>query len=339
MNDPAAGFLLLAIAGLMNASFALPMKFMRHWAWENTWLVWTCITLILLPALAAYITIPHLVAVYSTVGFTPIIYVMVFGAIWGISQALFGIAVDTIGIALTFSLVLGTSAAFGALIPLIRLHPDKLHTPSGRFLLLGIATMLFGVAVCALAGWMRDHALSMDARVPGKSAALGSILAILCGCGAASMNFGLAYGTPLNGIALEYGASPANSSNAVWLLLLASGSIPNLGYCIFLLNRNSSSRNFRKSWLKYGMLALVMAVFWFGSLLLYGASVAKLGPLGVSVGWPIFMSLIVIAASLLGILTGEWKNSGRRPLALQLGSVAVLILAVFILSRATQALT
>jgi len=29
------------VAGVLNASFALPMKFTRRWAWENTWAVWS----------------------------------------------------------------------------------------------------------------------------------------------------------------------------------------------------------------------------------------------------------------------------------------------------------
>jgi L-rhamnose-H+ transport protein len=48
------------------------------------------------------------------------------------------------------------------------------------------------------------------------------------------------------------------------------------------------------------------------------------------------MSLIVITASVLGILTGEWKNSGKQPLRIQLGAVAVLVLAVFVLSAASR---
>jgi L-rhamnose-H+ transport protein len=60
--------------------------------------------------------------------------------------------------------------------------------------------------------------------------------------------------------------------------------------------------------------------------------------LGAVLGWPLFMSLIVIAASMLGIVTGEWKQSGRKPLAVQLVGVAVLILAIFILATASQAL-
>ena len=38
MNQSAIGILLLILAGAMNGSFTLPMKFTRKWAWENTWL-------------------------------------------------------------------------------------------------------------------------------------------------------------------------------------------------------------------------------------------------------------------------------------------------------------
>jgi L-rhamnose-H+ transport protein len=47
------------------------------------------------------------------------------------------------------------------------------------------------------------------------------------------------------------------------------------------------------------------------------------------------MSLIVIAASLLGIVTGEWKQTGRWPLAVQLTGVAALVVAIVSLSKAS----
>jgi L-rhamnose-H+ transport protein len=46
------------------------------------------------------------------------------------------------------------------------------------------------------------------------------------------------------------------------------------------------------------------------------------------------MSLIVISASVVGLLTGEWKGSGRAPVMLQCGGVGLLIIAVFVLTRA-----
>ncbi len=36
---PVSGVLLHAIGGLAAASFYIPYKKVRHWAWENYWLV------------------------------------------------------------------------------------------------------------------------------------------------------------------------------------------------------------------------------------------------------------------------------------------------------------
>src|ERR1035441_3358643 len=126
MGDTTAGLLLLLIAGIANASFTLPMKFTRRWAWENTWLIWTIFALLVLPTVVTWLTVPRLGEVYASEGPALILTVAAFGAGWGIAQVLFGLAVEAIGIALTFSIVLGMSAAIGSMIPLIRLHPEKI---------------------------------------------------------------------------------------------------------------------------------------------------------------------------------------------------------------------
>ena len=338
MNSAGFGLLLLVAAGLMNASFALPMKYTKRWAWENTWLVFSFVALVFLPALAAFSTLPQLAQVYGAAGFTLLWHVVVFGAGWGLAQVFFGIAVDAIGIALTFSLVLGTSAAMGALIPMLLLHAEKLHTSAGHLMLLGIALLLVGVAICAVAGSLRDKARPVAGNQPRKNATPGLILAILCGALASFQNFGIAFGTPLLSLATQHGANPANAANAVWMPLLMAGAIPNLLYCIYLLRKNSTSGKFLSVGINYWFLAFVMGAFWFGSVLLYGAAVPRLGALGSSLGWPLYMSLIVVAASFVGIATGEWKQSGRRPLTIQLAGVATLIVAIILLAKATQAM-
>jgi len=131
MQDATIGILLLVAAGIMNASFTLPMKFTQKWAWENTWTVWTVCALLILPTLAALLTIPNLGTVYKNAGAQNVIMVASCGLAWGIAQVLFGLAVHAIGIALGFAIVLGLSAAIGSLIPLIRLHPEKIFTPAG----------------------------------------------------------------------------------------------------------------------------------------------------------------------------------------------------------------
>jgi L-rhamnose-H+ transport protein len=121
--------------------------------------------------------------------------------------------------------------------------------------------------------------------------------------------------------------------NAVWLPIMVAGAIPNLVYCFYLLRRNDTTARFRAGGLLHWALALTMAVLWFGSSILYGMATVRLGTLGTVLGWPLFMSLIVISASVAGLMTGEWKASGRAPLSLQSIGVGLLTIAVFVMTR------
>ena len=327
----------MIVAGVANASFSLPMKFTRKWSWENTWLVWTLFALIILPVVTALATIPSLNSVYQQAGSRIVVEVVFFGAGWGVAQVLFGLAIDAIGIALAFSIVLGLSAALGSLIPLIWLHSNKILTAAGFTNMGGVILVIAGVSVCAIAGRIRERSQSSAPNAgSGRSFCRGLMLAIISGICAALMNFGIAFGGPLISAATTAGAKPQWTINAVWLPLMMAGAIPNVIYCLLLLRRNGSSVNFRKTATgSHWILAFTMAVFWFGSTLLYGIASTKLGGLGPVVGWPLFMSLIVITASLLGIFTGEWVSTGRKPLRLQMTGVMILVIAVVVLSRAS----
>jgi L-rhamnose-H+ transport protein len=331
MTGTLAGLSLLVLAGAMNASFTLPMKYARRWSWENTWLAWTIFALLLLPPAITLATVPHLEAVYSSADARIICEVAGFGAGWGVAQVFFGLAVDAIGIALTFSLVLGTSAAVGTLVPLLRLHPERLNTVAGHGVLAGVALVTVGVLVCAAAGRRRESALRVKTGYQ-KNTTLGLLLAILCGFGGSFINFGLTFGAPIAKIARLFGASALTASNAVWMPLMVAGALPNLLYCFWLLKKNGTADKFPAGGASHWALAFVMAVCWFGSTVLYGVSTVMLGEWGTILGWPLFMSLIVIVASLLGMLSGEWKGSGAAPLRIQWAGVTLLVVAVFILA-------
>ncbi len=55
-----SGFAMVLVAGAMNGSFAVPMKWTREWAWENTWLAWSLIGLLFFPAILAVSNLPAL---------------------------------------------------------------------------------------------------------------------------------------------------------------------------------------------------------------------------------------------------------------------------------------
>src|SRR6266436_6217423 len=151
MSDTTLGLVLLLVAGIMNASFTLPMKFTRSWGWENTWLAWSIFALILLPPVVTALTVPHLGDVYRDAGIGPVVLAAAFGVGWGVAQVFFGLAVESIGIALTFSIVLGISAAVGSLLPLLRLHSSQLFTAAGGGGIAGVVRWSIGGRVCAVA--------------------------------------------------------------------------------------------------------------------------------------------------------------------------------------------
>ncbi len=336
MNTNVLGLGLLVLAGGMNGSFTLPMKFTQRWAWENTWLVYTIFALGLFPPLLTFATVSRVDAVYAQAGTGPVTLVALFGAGWGISQIFFGLAVEAVGIALAFSIILGVAAVVGSLIPLIQLHPEKVLTPGGIAVLLGIALMLAGISVCAVAGRRREAALS-EGPIGKRAVGRGILFCLISGLGSALVNFGLAYGTPLIDAARRTDTSAIWAPNAVWLPLMWAGGIPNLVYCLYLMRRNKTGNRFGMSGTgSYWALAAAMALFWFASTVIYGAAAAKLGELGTVLGWPLFMSLIVITASIWGVMTGEWKNTGKQPLRIMSAGVAVLVGAIFVLSAASR---
>ncbi len=229
------------------------------------------------------------------------------------------------------------SAAIGSMIPMIRLHPDRIFTRGGMGVMLGVVLVLVGVVICAIAGRKREAALNTPVAEGKRSYSEGLMFAIGCGLGAAMVNLGLVFGAPLLVSAMRLGTASLWAPNAAWLPVMLAGAIPNLAYCIYLLNKNRTAGRFADSGTSpYWFYAFLMAAFWFGSTTLYGIASGKLGSWGPILGWPLFMSLIVITASVLGILTGEWKNSGKQPLRIQMGAVAVLVLAVFVLAIASR---
>jgi L-rhamnose-H+ transport protein len=334
MSCTSCGIATLIIAGVTNASFTMPMKHTRKWAWENTWLVWTVFALMVLPLAAALVTIPNLWMVYRSASPNIILQVCGFGAGWGVAQVFFGLAVDMIGIALAFSIVLGTSAAIGSLIPMVSLHRESLNSTAGCAVLSSVALILLGVMLCAAAGRMRERP-SGQSPSSQKRPSRGLLIAILCGLCASLMNFGVAFGTPLVEVARSFGASELNGINAVWLPLMLAGAVPNVVYCAWLIRRNRSGSKYREA-RSHWALAAMMAVLWFGSTLLYGLAASQLGTWGPILGWPLFMSLIVVTATILGMFTGEWKDGGALPIRIQWTGVTVLVLAIFILAGSTR---
>ena len=151
------GLLLTLGAGVLSGNCMLPMKFVKRWAWENTWLVFSLISLVVLPWALALGLVRDVTAVYAALPASAFAAPLLFGAGWGIAQVLFGLSIARLGLALGYAIIIGLGALGGTLVPLVAKHPEVLATPRGALILSGVAIMLAGIAVSARAGQRRER--------------------------------------------------------------------------------------------------------------------------------------------------------------------------------------
>lgn len=327
----ASGFAVVVLAGVLNGSFAVPMKWTRRWAWENVWLAWSIVGLLVLPLSLTVATVPGIVNLYLRS--EPVILAAVIGCglVWGISQVLFGLGIDRIGIGLGFAIVISLAAVTGSLVPLLLNGEQGSKALKWSNFIFGICLALAGVGLCSLASMRRGE--GSDGRT--RKASLGLLLCIGAGVGGAMINVGMVAGGRLTQIAADQGAKPLNRVNAIWLPLLFAGFVSTTLYCAVHLTRNGGWRQFwapQAKW--YWVLAVVMAICWSGSVEIYGVGAAKLGPAGPIIGWPIFLCSSITTANLWGAATGEWRDMPLRAKQLVLAGIAVLILSMFIIAMA-----
>lgn len=307
-----AALMLILLAGGMNGSFAAPMKRVRGWEWEHTWFTWSLLGMIVIPLTVAALTIPNLQAVYRAAGSSAIIHTALYGILWGASAVLFGLGVTRVGLALGFGIILGTASSLGAVVPFVELHRDQLFTGVGLLTLVGVGIVLAGVAACARAGVLREAVAQPKPGAGSFAAGLG--ICVLSGLGSTFMSVALNEATPIYGAAEVLGMPTARSMNAVWPVLLGGGFAVNAAYCAFLVIRRRNAVLFRNGAVANLGLVLAMAVLWSGSNFADGAGARGMGPLGLVLGWPVFMAAIVLTANAWGLATGEWRGVGRRAL-------------------------
>jgi len=322
---------LVLFAALINAVYTLPMKLNRRWNWEHSWLVFTIFGVAVVPTILSVLTIPRLLDSYDGVPGSILISMALCGLLWGVSLVFFGRAVDTVGVAITFAVSLGTSAASGALIPLLGQHSGELLTQRGMYILLAIAIILTGVGLCGMAARQREE--SSTSGLAGSRIVRGVALAFLSGILGSMLNSGLAIGAPIQQNARNLGASEAMMSNAVWLPCLYAGAIPGVVYCLLLMRKNGTSlRLFADARWYYWLTPALMGLLWFGSIMCYSLAAVKLGDLGPVIAWPLFLSAVVIASTIAGLVTGEWKRSSRKALTWMWVGVSCLVAAMALLA-------
>ena len=319
MSPVTIGVVLAIVAGVINGSFAAPIKYAKVWKWENIWAVWAAFGMVIFPWLILFITVPRPLEVYQQGGMHNTMMLVGFGLGFGLAQILFGLGIAAVGMALNFAIAIGISTAFGSLLPLLMQHREKIDTPQGHMIFIGVLLVVIGIVGCAIAGKMKESHMSGGVERQRESAAVkmsfsaGLVIVVLAGIGSPLINFGLAFGDKLKEVAGLQGVPPGSQANVIWAPLNSAAFIPYILYCIYLWKKNNTASLYKtpgtgRNW----VFGAIMGAMWFGSTVIYGDITARLGNMGPILGWPLFMSAIIITSNVWGLATGEWKGSDRK---------------------------
>ena len=329
------GMAWILLASVFLGTFALPAKYIKNYAWENTWGAFFFFAMLVVPMGFASLLLKGLWQTYAQVSGGILFWVVALGFLWGCGFCLWGQGLARLGLSLGYALTMGTMALCGSMLPFFLGGAGRASTPGGMVVIAGILVCIAGVAINGIAGMKREKLA--QARGADNNTLTGVIICVLAGLLSSGCN--IAYHIAgnigrIDAIAVEtYHNAPWLGGIALWTLIFLGGLISSFGYSVFRLSQQKSWKNFGNAGTGLNLfLVLLMALGHFACLFFYGVGGWKLGALGTSVGFAIFQSGSVLIGNGLGFMTGEWKEASSESKRWLAGGLTVLIAGIVVVS-------
>jgi L-rhamnose-H+ transport protein len=340
------------IGGFASGSFYMPFKKIKSWHWESYWLVGGLFSWLIIPPLAAWLTIPGFADIIRQTDTSVLLWTYCMGILWGIGGLTYGLGVRFLGMSLGNSVILGFCSAFGSLIPPVYYYfsgaegkvtiAQMLGSDGGRMVLLGVLVCLTGIFICGRAGIRKEKELPEEqkkASVQEFSLVKGLIVATVSGILSACFNFGIEAGKPMAEVANHawQAVHPQQgnflfSNNVTYVVLLWGGLTTNFIWCILLNARNRSFGDYtdKRSPLAVNyLLAAIAGTTWFLQFFFYGMGESKMGN-GAS-SWILHMAFIILVSNMWGIALKEWKGvSSKTKTTIFIGILTIIVSVVIV---------
>ncbi|MBT1689752.1 L-rhamnose/proton symporter RhaT [Dawidia soli] len=338
------GIIFHFIGGFASGSFYIPYKKVQRWSWESYWIVGGFFSWLIIPPIAAWLTLPGFAEIIGHTSATTLRYTILFGVLWGIGGLTYGLGVRYLGMSLGNSVVLGFCSAFGALLPSIYYtfvptagktsFTEMLTTPWGRVVLAGVALCLLGIYLCGRAGMLKEREMPAEAKQQSVSEfnlTRGLLVAITSGILSSCFNFGIEAGKPMAEEAVALGYNPLYQNNVTYVVLLWGGLATNLFWCMILNFRNRSFGDYTDGdtpLLRNYFFSALAGTTWFLQFFFYGMGESKLGN-GAS-SWILHMAFIILIANLWGIWLREWHGVSKRTKTTIVAGILAIVLSVVV---------
>ncbi|NJK96763.1 MAG: hypothetical protein HC905_19250 [Bacteroidales bacterium] len=334
------GILLIATGAFSSGSFAVPFGKIKNWKWETYWMIFSTGAYIIFPVIACLVLAPDFLEIISATSKNTLIPVLLLGAVYGIGNLSFGLALRYLGLSLGYALSLGLMLAIGTLIPPIidgRLQ-IMIQQSGGILLLMGILVACTGIALSAWSGMLKDKHISDSKKqetISEFNFTKGVLAAILVGFAGSAMSLGFEQGLPISQMAALKGVDPLFTMMPVLVVLFSGTFITTILWCGYLGFKNKSLREYLKitpiNHLKYNyLLGLLAGFLWFAQFIVYGMGKSKMGPYTFT-SWGILMALTIVFATVWGLLRKEWKGAPAKVYILMILSLFIIIASSFMI--------
>ncbi|MFN6375417.1 MAG: L-rhamnose/proton symporter RhaT [Chitinophagia bacterium] len=345
------GVLFHFIGGFASGSFYIPFKKVKGWNWESFWIVGGLFSWLIMPPLAAYLTIPDFGAIIQNTDSNTLGIVYLFGVLWGIGGLTYGLGVRYLGVSLGSSIILGLCMVFGAIIPAIYydFNPTEgkdtfsqmYSSDWGMVVLMGLIICIVGIVVSGKAGTSKERELSANASAnigTEYKFALGMFVSIVSGVLSACFNFGLEAGQTMATIANEtWKASHPDQgeflyrNNVIYVVLLWGGLTTNFIWCMILNARNKTFGDYTNKatpLVNNYLFSALAGTTWFLQFFFYGMGESKLGN-GPS-SWILHMAFIILIANLWGLILKEWKAVSQKTRLTMITGIVIIVISVLV---------
>ena len=305
----------ILLAGIFNGLFAAPSRITANLSFNMIWFFYSIFGLLVVPWVLLALFFPGSVHYFHHLVLGDILIMIFSGLVFGVGQIFFFNSISRIGLAQSFTINIGVSIVVGTLF--VILFKGFLLTKKGMITLALIILILISLVLYQQTDRKR--------KIIDAEQGFGGMLAVLAGLASGLQNISFVL------VAFHFKSFLTENAYWYWPPFLSFAAIPLLIYfCKGILKNDRNICLYRACSLKNLSLTFLMGLLFSGSLALYSLGMHNLSSLEQIIGWPIFMSSIILTSQICGLFYDKVSLKNHFNLYRTL-SILILCITIFLI--------